>query len=130
LRVLIADDHADAAETLAMVMSLEGHGVAVASNGQAALQLAGKIQPDVAILDIGMPEMGGHAVAQLIREAPWGASCLVVALTGFEEAEDTLRARGSGFDVHFTKPLDPSRLVGRITAWQLSRSRTPHDQGL
>lgn len=124
--MLIADDHADAAKILAMVMSLEGHGVAVASNGEAALQLAGKIRPDVAILDMGMPAMDGHTLAQRIRASSWGASCLVVALTGFGEAEDKLRARGSGFDVHFTKPLDPSRLVGRITAWQLSRSRAPH----
>lgn len=122
LRVLIADDHADAAETLAMVMSLEGHGVAVAGNGKSALQLAEKIQPDVAILDIGMPEMDGHTLAQRIRDAPWGASCLVIALTGFGEAEDKLRARGSHFDEHFTKPVDPSQLLARIAAWQLGKS--------
>lgn len=121
LRVLIADDHVDAAETLAMVMSLEGHAVAVASHGEGAIELAAKIQPDVAILDIGMPGLDGHTVAQRIRQTPWGASCLVVALTGFGEAEDKLRAHGAGFDDHFTKPVDPTQLLGRINAWRLNR---------
>lgn len=127
LKVLIADDHVDAAETLAMVMSLEGHAVAVARNGDEALVLAEQLQPDVIILDIGMPGVDGHTVAQRLRQTTWGASSLVVAISGFGEEADKQRARGSGFDAHFTKPVAPSQLLNRIAAWHCSGTRAAHD---
>ncbi|WP_162258057.1 MULTISPECIES: response regulator [unclassified Hydrogenophaga] len=122
LRVLIADDHVDAVETLAMLVSLEGHAVEVARNGEEALELVARFHPDVSILDIGMPGLDGHAVAHRIRQTPQGAHMLIVALTGRSEAEDKLRARASGFDEHFTKPVDPARLLQRIAAWHHGRA--------
>lgn len=122
LRVLIADDHMDAAETLAMLVSLEGHAVEVARNGHEALELAGRLRPDVAILDIGMPGLDGHTVAHRIRQTKAGASMLIVALTGRGDTEDKERARQAGFDEHFTKPVDPAELLGCISTWRLGRA--------
>ena len=124
LRMLIADDHLDAAETLAMLLSLEGHTVEVARHGQEALELAARLSPDVAILDIGMPGLDGHTVAHRIRQTQAGASMLIVALTGRGELEDKELARRAGFDQHFTKPVDPAQLLGRIAAWQSARSQS------
>lgn len=124
LRVLISDQEVDAAEILAMVMSLEGHAVAVARNADQALQLTDRIRPDVTILDIGMPGLDGKKVAQRIRQTNWGASNLIVALTGFSEAVDGLCARGSGFDDQFTKPVAPSQLLWRIAAWRHIQCRS------
>ncbi|MDR7150659.1 DNA-binding response OmpR family regulator [Hydrogenophaga palleronii] len=124
LRVLISDQEADAAEILAMVMSLEGHTVAVARNADEALQLTDLLRPDVTILDIGMPGLDGKKVAQRIRQAPWGASNLIVALTGFGEAVDGVCARGSDFDDQFTKPMAPSQLLCRIAAWRHIQCRS------
>jgi DNA-binding response OmpR family regulator len=124
LRVLITDQEAGAAETLAMVMSLEGHSVAVARNAQEALQLTDVLRPDVTILDIGMPGLDGTLVAQRIRQTNWGASKLIVALTGFGEAVDGLCAHGSGFDDQFTKPVAPSKLLCRIATWRHIQCRS------
>lgn len=121
LRVLIADDNVDAADSLAMLVSLEGHAVSIARNGDEALQLVSRIAPDVAILDIGMPGQNGLTVAQRIREMEEGERMLVVALTGHGQSEDKLRARAAGFDEHFTKPVDPALLLGRIAQWQQGR---------
>lgn len=124
LRVLISGQEADAAEILAMVMSLEGHSVAVARKPDEALQLTDLLRPDVTILDIGMPGLDGKKVAQRIRQAPWGASNLIVALTGFSEAVDGVCARGSDFDDQFTKPVAPSQLLCRIAAWRHIQCRS------
>ena len=121
LRVLISDDHVDGADALAMLVNLEGHEVAVAHNGEEALRIAGRLHPDVAILDIGMPGLDGHEVARRLRQTLEGTWMLIVALTGRDELEDKQRARASGFDEHFTKPVDPSALLGRIAAWQQRR---------
>ena len=123
LRVLIADDHVDAADTLAMLVNLEGHEVEVARNGEDALQIAERLRPDVAILDIGMPGLDGNEVAHRLRQTQQGASMLIVALTGHGEVEDKQRARVAGFDEHFTKPVEPAALLGRIAAWQRGRHR-------
>ncbi len=127
LRVLIADDHADSVETLAMLVSLEGHAVEVARNGLEALEQVARFHPHVSILDIGMPGLDGHAVAQRIRQSAGGVHMLILALTGRSEADDKLRARASGFDEHFTKPVDPARLLQHIAAWQHARASSPHN---
>ncbi|PKO66357.1 MAG: hypothetical protein CVU22_16060 [Betaproteobacteria bacterium HGW-Betaproteobacteria-16] len=126
LRVLITDQEVEAAEILAMVMSHEGHTVAVARDAGEALQLTDLLRPDVSILDIGMPGLDGRRVAQRIRQTPWGASNLIVALTGFGEEVDGLCTRGSDFDEHFTKPVAPSRLLCRIAAWRHIRCHSFH----
>ena len=106
-RVLVADDNRDGAESLAMLLQMEGHEVFTAFTGAEALQTAAERRPDVAILDIGMPGMSGYEVAQQMRREAWGAGIVLVAITGWGQEEDKRRARAAGFDHHLTKPVDP-----------------------
>ena len=105
-RILIADDNRDAAASLATLLSLDGHDTRVANDGEEALHEAEAFRPHIALLDIGMPRINGYEVARRIRAAPWGEAMLLVALTGWGQAEDKRRAKEAGFDHHFTKPLD------------------------
>jgi PAS domain S-box-containing protein len=106
MRILVADDNRDAAASLATLLEIDGHEVAVVHDGEAALESAAAWKPHVALLDIGMPKRNGYEVAQHIRAAPWGQAMKLVAVTGWGQAEDKRRAREAGFDRHFTKPLD------------------------
>ncbi len=105
-KVLIADDNADAAESLAMLLELDGHEVRVARDGLQALAVAEAFRPDVILLDIGMPALDGHGVARRLRGERWGAAIYLVALSGRGHEEDKRRALEAGFDRHVTKPLD------------------------
>ncbi|HYD61064.1 MAG TPA: response regulator [Noviherbaspirillum sp.] len=103
-RILVADDNADAAESLATTLEIGGHVVRIAGNGQQALRLALEFLPDVIFLDIGMPDMDGYEVARRLRKTPGMERVVLVALTGWGTEEDQLRARDAGFDQHLTKP--------------------------
>jgi CheY-like chemotaxis protein len=109
-RVLLADDNRDGAESLSMLLELAGHEVHLAHSGAEALELANQVRPDVAVLDIGMPELSGYEVAKRIRREPWGAHMILIALTGWGQQNDKLLAEASGFDHHCTKPVDPDEL--------------------
>jgi CheY-like chemotaxis protein len=109
-RVLVADDNKDAADALAALLELDNHEVRVAHSGRAALTLAQTFRPDVALLDIGMPELNGYEVAHALRQEPWGANILLIALTGWGQDDDRQRAKNAGFDRHMTKPIDPDEL--------------------
>lgn len=122
LRVLIADDNADAAESLAMLTSMEGHRVQVVHNGPDALGAGLENPPDVCILDIGMPGMDGHTVARRLREALPTHPMLILAVTGWGQKKDKNEARAAGFDRHFTKPIDPNTLLAYIAEWQDRRA--------
>jgi CheY-like chemotaxis protein len=88
LRVLLADDNVDFAESLAVVLRNEGHEVRVAHDGKAALQLARETMPEVGLFDIGMPGLDGYQLAAALRREPEGASCLLVAITGWGQEGD------------------------------------------
>lgn len=105
LRILVADDYADAREMLAFFLERQGHVVATASDGPDALAVAAAFGPEVAILDIGMPGVSGHTVARELRKQR-GRGLILVALSGLGEAADKARAAEAGFDCHFTKPVD------------------------
>ncbi len=105
-RILIADDNVDNADTLAMMLRAMGHEVCVARDGAAALHEAEHFAPDVALLDIGMPQLNGYDVARAIRAAPWGRDLLLVALTGWGQDEDRRRSHDAGFDHHLVKPVE------------------------
>ena len=109
-RVLIADDNTDAAESLQLWLEMSGHEVHTASTGPDALQAAESLLPQVALLDLGMPGMSGLDVARRIREAPWGANIILVALTGWGQEEDRRRTKEAGFDHHLTKPVPPDEI--------------------
>jgi signal transduction histidine kinase/ActR/RegA family two-component response regulator len=109
-RVMVADDNTDAAEALAMLLELAGHEVRVAHGGRAALAIAQTFRPDVALLDIGMPDLSGYEVAKELRRLSWGAGICLVALTGWGRDDDRQRAMVAGFDRHLTKPIDAGAL--------------------
>jgi PAS domain S-box-containing protein len=109
-RFVVADDNRDSADSLALMLRLAGHDVVTAYDGREAIDRLRERQPDVAIVDIGMPEADGYEVARAVRREPWGQSLLLVALTGWGQPSDRQRAADAGFDHHFTKPIDPERL--------------------
>jgi PAS domain S-box-containing protein len=108
-RVLVVDDHADAADSLAMLLRMEGHDVRIARNGPAAVESAQADPPDVVLLDLGMPGMDGFEVARRLRQGP-AARTFIAALTGWGQEEDRRRTREAGFDHHLVKPADPNDL--------------------
>jgi len=109
-RILLADDNADALESLATVLRLRGHEVFSASDGAIALEAASRHVPEVALLDIGMPLLDGYEVARRIRAQEWGKAMTLVALTGWGQDADRRRSREAGFDTHLVKPLDLDQL--------------------
>lgn len=113
-RVLVADDNEDASETLALLLRLDGHEVHVAHDGLAAIEMYERLQPEVAILDIGMPGLSGHEVAKHIRAQSSDHPVTLIALTGWGQKADKERATASGFDFHFTKPVEPTVLSALI----------------
>jgi PAS domain S-box-containing protein len=116
LKLLLADDNRDAAETCAMLLESEGHRVHQAHDGQQALELAERYRPDALLLDIGMPDMNGYQLAQQIRSAEWGKQMLLIAVTGWGQADDKRRAREAGFDHHLVKPIDIQQLRSLLAA--------------
>ena len=109
-RVLVADDNTDAADTLADILRGQGHEVAVAYDGVAALHKAEAFRPEVAVLDLGMPGLTGHEVAQRLRQRDDLGRVRLVALTGWGQPEERRRSAEAGFDLHLVKPLDPADL--------------------
>jgi signal transduction histidine kinase/ActR/RegA family two-component response regulator len=121
-KVLVAEDNADSAETLASLLRLEGHETYVVKDGRRAVEQARKARPDVALVDIGLPEMNGYEVAQHVRSQPWGGQIVLVAVTGWGQEEDKRRAEEAGFDQHLVKPVNPQFLL------QLLRDLCPKPQ--
>jgi CheY-like chemotaxis protein len=109
-RLLIADDNADAADSLAMLLRFEGHDVTVVNNGRQALAAVGTLQPEFALLDIGMPDVNGYELARQLRKLPLPAKLTLIAVTGWGRDGDKARAVEAGFDYHFIKPIDPEQL--------------------
>ena len=110
LRILVVDDNADAANSLAMLLEIHGHAVRTVYGGPAALREFEGFGPEVVLLDIGMPDMDGYEVARRIRALPGGRSVRLFALTGWGQEEDKRRAMEAGFDEHLTKPVEAALL--------------------
>jgi signal transduction histidine kinase len=115
MSIVLADDNKDALESLALLLRIQGHEVHTALDGAAALTLAATHRPQLMLLDLGMPEMDGLEVARQIRAAAWGASTILVALTGWGQDEDRRRSHAAGFDTHMVKPLDMAMLMDFVT---------------
>ena len=105
-RIIIVDDNVDAAESLRMILALEGHEVRLAHDGPGALQAAEDFYPDVILLDIGLPRMEGYEVARRLREQPKMEKVLLLALTGYGQEDDRRRSQEAGFNAHLVKPVD------------------------
>lgn len=109
-RILIVDDNRDAANTLAMLLGLSGHSVRTIYDPVLALAEVAAFAPDIVFLDVGMPKLNGLELAVLIRAAPGGDSIVLIALTGWGQAEDRRRSREAGIDYHVVKPADPDEI--------------------
>jgi CheY-like chemotaxis protein len=105
-QLLVVDDNVDAADSLAALLSLQGHEVRVARSGPAALEMVSDYRPDLVFLDIGMPGMDGYEVARRMRQVPGLAKVRLVALTGWGQHEDRRRSAQAGFDEHLVKPVE------------------------
>lgn len=106
LNVLVVDDNTDAAESLGVLLEMEGHAARIAHDGAQALALARVQAPDVVFLDIGLPDVSGYDVARQLRAMPALRQTLLVALTGWGTQDDRQRTREAGFDRHLTKPAE------------------------
>jgi PAS domain S-box-containing protein len=105
-RILLVDDNRDAAQSLSVLLRAAGHDVCLAHDGPSALALAGTVQPEVVLLDIGLPGMDGYEVARRLRRLSGLEKVLLVALTGYGQEEDRWRSCEAGFDRHLVKPVD------------------------
>ncbi|MCW5659718.1 MAG: PAS domain S-box protein [Burkholderiaceae bacterium] len=113
--VLIVDDNRDAADSLAMLLRIEGHDVHVAADGADALAQARRLQPHVAVLDIGLPKMDGYELARRLRRLPGPHGLRLIAVTGYGQNDDLRASTEAGFEQHLVKPIDPaelSRIIG------------------
>jgi signal transduction histidine kinase/CheY-like chemotaxis protein len=115
-RVLVVDDNTDVANSLAMVLQISGHEVHVTYDGHSALDAADAFNPEIILLDIGLPGMDGYEVAGRLRLRPGLENTLLVALSGYGQTEDQRRSREAGFHHHLVKPVDPERLPELFTS--------------
>jgi two-component system CheB/CheR fusion protein len=115
LRILVVEDNRDAAKTLGLLLRRFGHEVATAHSGTSGLQVAKEWQPDVILCDLGLPEMDGYEVAGRLRRDPALAAARLIAVSGYGQDEDRRRSEAAGFDLHLTKPIDPSELQRLLT---------------
>ena len=115
-RVLVVDDNVDAAQTLALLLAMDGHEVKTAADGIEALACAEVWPPDVALLDLGMPRMNGYDLCRALRARKDGAALLVVAVSGWGQEQDRQRTAAAGFDGHMVKPVRYEQLVALLSA--------------
>ena len=131
-RVLIVDDNVDAADSLRLVLDLQGHTTAVAYDPAAALAAIERFAPDCILLDIGLPGIDGYETARRIRAMPAGRGMRLIAVTGWGQDEDKERARAAGFDAHLTKPVQAAAVSALLAArapaegWKPAGARDAH----
>ena len=108
-RVLVVEDDADSREVMVLFLARAGHEVSGAATGHAAIDQAVRDRPDIALIDLGLPDVDGCEVARALR-ARLGSATRLIALTGSSEPQDAVRVRGAGFEAHLVKPVDPETL--------------------
>jgi len=115
MRILICDDNADAAQTLGALLGSERHETFICHDGRSCIDKALEWKPEVALLDIGMPDMTGYAVAKAMRAEDLGSKVLIIAVTGYGSPQDIQLAMDAGFDLHLVKPADPARILRAVS---------------
>ncbi len=111
LRILIVDDNRDSADSLGMLLRIMGNDIRTAYDGQQGVDWAGEFQPDVLLLDLGLPKLNGFEACRRIRKEAWGQRMIVIAMTGWGQDGDRQRTHEAGFDHHLVKPVDPDTLM-------------------
>jgi DNA-binding response OmpR family regulator len=109
-RILVVDDNHDSALSMAMMLTMMGHETRTAHDGEMAVTTAETFQPEVVLLDIGLPKLNGYEVAQRIRESEWGRGMFLIAVTGWGQDEDRARSAEVGLNMHMVKPVEPAAL--------------------
>jgi CheY-like chemotaxis protein len=115
LRVLLVEDHAESAASIARLLTLFGYDVRVEYDGPAAIRLASSFAPEAALIDLTLPSMDGCVVAERLRALPETRHALLIAMTGWTTDDHAQRTRAAGFDLHLVKPLSVETLVGALT---------------
>jgi CheY-like chemotaxis protein len=123
-RVLLADDHKDTVESLAMLLELAGYEICTVEDGQSTLEAIRTFRPDVVLLDIGMPNLDGYEVARLVRADETHNQLWLVALTGYGREQDRRLAKEAGFDHHLVKPVTFDALRTLLASLELPRHPT------
>jgi PAS domain S-box-containing protein len=123
LKIMVVDDNVDAAEMLAMLVEAMGHQAVVEHSSRKALELALAERPDVCLLDIGLPDMDGNQLAHRLRTHPETASSVLVAVTGYGQEQDRNNSMNAGFDHHFVKPVDSSKLTALLETMNTNTRR-------
>jgi len=113
-QILLVDDQADAIDALAMLLELDGHRVRTVYSGADALAVVETFIPDLAFIDISMPDMSGMHLVQLLRSNPALANTRLIALTGYAGDADKKKAADAGFDAHVTKPVSMDQLASLV----------------
>jgi signal transduction histidine kinase/ActR/RegA family two-component response regulator len=127
LRVLVVDDNRDAADSLGMILQIMGNDLRTAYDGLEAVAITEDFRPDVALVDIGLPNLNGYGVAHRIRERTWGKNILLIALTGWGQDDDRQRSKEAGFDSHLVKPVEFASVMKLLA--DLQRSKAMLDEG-
>jgi PAS domain S-box-containing protein len=125
LRVVVADDNVDIADSLVEVLRVLGHDAHAAHDGPQALALVEGLRPDVVLLDVGMPKLNGLEVARRIRSQPWGRTLLLVAISGWGQEHDREQTRQAGFDRHFVKPVELDVIQDLMDSWAAVQRAPP-----
>jgi CheY-like chemotaxis protein len=113
-QILLVDDQADAIDALAMLLELDGHEVRTAYSGAGALEIVDSFIPDLALIDVSMPDMSGMELARRLRQNSALAKTRLVALTGFSDEANRQKASAAGFDAHVAKPLSAEQLASIV----------------
>ena len=111
LRILVVDDNRDAAESLAMLLKMMGNNVHTAHDGEEAVTAAREFQPQLVLCDIGLPKLNGYEACRQMKAQAWDKNMILIAVTGWGQANDRRKAREAGFDDHLVKPVDPQALM-------------------
>jgi signal transduction histidine kinase len=115
-RILIVDDNKDAANLMSLLVTLDGHDVRTAYDGQEAWDLASAFTPEVLLLDLGVPGLSGFEIARRVRHSPWGRNVALIAVTGWGQEQDRRRTAEAGFDAHLVKPVAREDLLRALKA--------------
>jgi CheY-like chemotaxis protein len=121
LRILVVDDNQDGAETMTQLLSCLGHDVRLALDGEQALEVADQFHPELMLLDIGLPKITGYEVCRQIRARSWGGAIMIVAMTGWGDADAQRQAREAGFDRHLVKPAEETALMDTLATARATR---------
>ena len=111
----MVDNNVNAADSLGYLVEVSGHEVRIASDGEAGVAVARQFQPDMVLMDVGMPKLNGYEAASRIRQQPWGRAMMLVALTGWGQADDRRKSANAGFNHHLVKPIDMDDLIKLVS---------------